>query len=379
MVTSGSRVEALDREGSDRLEHEESWIAVRVVLRADQALLRQRCQDVEDVHGLALLAGDADGLGRVEGPAAHEHAESLEELALRLVEQVVAPGDGRPERLLARRQVARSTREERQTIAESRQDGLRAQEAKAGRRELDRQRQAVEPCRDLGDGRGVLVGDLEVRAGRDGSLDEQADRGVLRQRGNPQPLVNAGQLEGWHRKLLLATDPQDGPGGDDDLERLGPAEQLGNRGRGRQQLLEVVEHEQRPAGAQRLDEALERRPSAGKRHPDRLRDGRRQQHRLRYRRERHEVHPVGKSVRDVGRELQGHPGLAGSARAGQRQQPRPIQQADRLRDDRLAPDEARDLHGQVVRRRVERPRRREVVAEALDDELRETALAATGP
>ena len=79
--------------------------------------------------------------------------------------------------------------------------------------------------------------------------------------------------------------------------------------------------------------------------------------------------PSGKSSEARGRELERQPGLAGPARAGQRQQPGRGQQAGRLLELGVAPDERRQLGRQVVRPGVERPERREVGRQAVGDDL----------
>ena len=69
----------------------------------------------------AVVAGDpAHRLGRLERPAAGEHAEAREQPLLLRVEQVVAPVDRAAQRPLALRQVARARRQQRQPVAEAR-------------------------------------------------------------------------------------------------------------------------------------------------------------------------------------------------------------------------------------------------------------------
>ena len=53
--------------------------------------------------------------------------------------------------------------------------------ADAGRRELDGERDAVEPLADQRDVRDVLVVHREVRTGTNGAVDEQLHRVVLRE------------------------------------------------------------------------------------------------------------------------------------------------------------------------------------------------------
>src|SRR5205823_5704152 len=53
----------------------------------------------------AMLVATRYGSGRVQRPAAREHRQPPEELLLGSVQEVVAPGDGRFERLLALRAI----------------------------------------------------------------------------------------------------------------------------------------------------------------------------------------------------------------------------------------------------------------------------------
>ena len=85
--------------------------------------------------------------------------------------------------------------------------------------------------------------------------------------------------------------------------------------------------------------------------------------------ERHEPRPVGVAIGDVGRELQGEARLAGPAGARQGQEPGGLEQAARLGQLGLAPDEARQLRRQVVGSAVERPDRRELGPQPVDGEL----------
>ena len=102
---------------------------------------------------------------------------------------------------------------------------------------------------------------------------------------------------------------------------------------------------------------------------DRRGDRARDQRRVRHGGERHEPRPVREAVRDRRRELEGEPRLAGPAGSGEGHEPRGLEQRAQLVELPLAADERRQLDGQVVRPRVERPDRREVLLQARDDEL----------
>src|SRR5688572_7099427 len=78
---------------ANRLEHPEA-----LVRTAEQALVEERLQSV---HGRVR-----DLLGRLQCAAAREHGQPGERASLRVIEQVVAPGERGAERLLARVGVA---------------------------------------------------------------------------------------------------------------------------------------------------------------------------------------------------------------------------------------------------------------------------------
>ena len=73
-----------------------------------------------------------------------------------------------------------------------------------------RQRQAVQPSADLGDGRGVVVGELEVRPDRPRALDEELDRLVLRRAARREAASRSalGKRERRHREDVLAAQVQ---------------------------------------------------------------------------------------------------------------------------------------------------------------------------
>ena len=96
----------LARERPDRLEQVEA-----LAVGADEALRDERRQVVE------LRA--ADGLGGVEVEAAGEDAEAREQPPLVLAEQLVAPRDRRPQRLMALRKVDRSTGQQLETLIQA--------------------------------------------------------------------------------------------------------------------------------------------------------------------------------------------------------------------------------------------------------------------
>ena len=205
----------------------------------------------------------ADGLGRGERAAAGEDGEAREERLLVGAEQVVAPVDRRAERLLAGGQVARAAGEEVEALLEPGEQRLGREQLRTRGGELDRERQAVEADADLGDRRRVRVRDREVGLHGPGALDEERDRVVLRERrraraGGPgragraaEPGTRARRRGGAGARLVASS-----------FRCRRGREQVGERGRRFEEVLEVVEHEQEPLLGEEMREALGRRDGA---------------------------------------------------------------------------------------------------------------------
>ena len=97
-------LEPLERVLPDRLEQAEARLAVGAVRLADEALVDERGETLEDLPEVHLVA--ADGVGDLQRAAAREDAEPRQQRLLGRLEQVVAPVDRVAQRPLPRRQVA---------------------------------------------------------------------------------------------------------------------------------------------------------------------------------------------------------------------------------------------------------------------------------
>ena len=100
--------EAFQRIFPDGFEQRETRLALFRLTTAHlghQALVHQRCDTLQDVYVAVRVAHRLRCLQR---KPAHEHPQPAEQRLLRLVQQGVAPLNSRPQRLLTRRQVARS-------------------------------------------------------------------------------------------------------------------------------------------------------------------------------------------------------------------------------------------------------------------------------
>ena len=96
-------VEHLRGKLPDRLEKLEPW---RLGLdRADQALVGKSAEPIEHITS-RLGVRPRDRFGGVQIEAAGEDGQALEQAPVRLVEDVVTPGDRAPKGLLAGREIA---------------------------------------------------------------------------------------------------------------------------------------------------------------------------------------------------------------------------------------------------------------------------------
>ena len=100
---------------------------------------------------MALVLLVADLLQSLQGPALVEDGEPAQQPLLRAVEERVAPADRRAQRALAQREVAIARRQQVERVVEPLQQRGGLQHAHAGRGQLEREGQAVEPAADRGD------------------------------------------------------------------------------------------------------------------------------------------------------------------------------------------------------------------------------------
>ena len=137
-----------------RLEHEQTVVWGGPEAAQEQLLVDQALQRVD------IGAGDRlGGVGR--GPAG-EHREPAEGLAFGRVQEAVAPVDRCAQRLLTRGRIARAAAEHIQRARESAVQLFDPEQPGAGRRQLDGERQSVEPLANLRDHACVALRQLEA-------------------------------------------------------------------------------------------------------------------------------------------------------------------------------------------------------------------------
>ena len=127
--------------------------------------------------------------------AAREHRQPREHPLLVVEQQVVAPVDDGLQGLLARQRRARAAGQQPEPVVQAGEDLVGRERTRAGGRQLDRQRQAVEAGADLADRPGEVVGELEASTGGRRSGDEQR---------RSRRRVRAGGPARWSRRRSAA-------------------------------------------------------------------------------------------------------------------------------------------------------------------------------
>ena len=148
----------------------------------------------------------------VQPPA--KTAEAREEALLFGAEQFVRPGDSRPQGALARGEVAGAAGQEREALREPFEQRAWGEHLDASGRELDRERQVVEPAADLGH----LAVRCELDTHRACALVEEGDGVRIAQR-QDDVLTLAREME----RLAARHEQRQLRAGGDELSELGAA------------------------------------------------------------------------------------------------------------------------------------------------------------
>ena len=230
-ATELGRVESLERELAHRAEHHES--RARAAVGPSQQRRRHERLEILDARAEPHVRR-----GRREPPL--EHREARMERAVLGGEDRVAPGQRRRKRSLALRQIM--GRGGAEPDLHLRREVVHRQQPRAGGRDLDREREAVETAAQLAQHR--LVGGVEpepaVRGPR--ALDEQLDGGVLVERVDDDHAL-VGEME--RRTTRTEHD-----------EAIGALHEVGDERRGPGHVLEVVQDEQQLAVGEVVEQRL---------------------------------------------------------------------------------------------------------------------------
>ena len=233
---------------ADRLEHPPARRAGSA--DAEQRAVDERAEQVEDLVGVHAVAG-AHRLDRVERRAGGEHGEPPGEPPLGLAQEVPAPVDDRAQRPLTARRGAAAPGEQAEAVVQAVGELLERHRPQPGGGELDRQRQAVDPPAHVRDDRRRRLVEREVGRRRRGALGEQQHGRLLLQRPDGGERLAAD----GERLAARRQDPQ---------PRAAGEQAIGELRRGHDDVLAVVEHEQRVARAERVEQP---RLRVGRRRP----------------------------------------------------------------------------------------------------------------
>lgn len=214
-----------------RLQHVEAHPG-RGVGRLDQRLVGELFEEEQ-----RFVAEDV--FGRVLPEAAGEHRKDVQRRLRVGIEEVPAPLDDGPQGAVALRHVAAAAAQQREPVAQTPRDLGHRQHPYPGRGQLDRERQPVELTAQFLDG--PLL-ELRVRPRGAGPLAEQLD--------------GRDEAELGQRVHRLGGETERRPAGGEHPQLLGARHQGPYEfGGAADDVLAVVEHEQRGAGAERARDA----------------------------------------------------------------------------------------------------------------------------
>ena len=282
----------------------------------------------------------ADGARRTQVEPAGEPPQAAEYGPFGIVEQIVAPADDRPKRAVPWIGAAAAS-QQAQVVVHASEQTIQPQRCAARRGQLDRQRHALQPGAQLID----LGRRDEIRADGAGPVGEQQHG--LRTAAAIRPAGNQGQRRHLHRVLSGDRQPL-AAGGQHSHARAGGQQPLGERRYLGQQVLTIVEHQQRPPPGEVLKHGHHQRLLRLLGHPEHRR------HRLDHKPFPHR-HQIGEGATGreqrcpIPRRLHRQPRLAHAAGADKRYQPGLPQRRQHRGPFPLPAHETRPRRGQAHR------------------------------
>ena len=224
----------VDRVLAHGLELADPGPAAPVVVAQQETAVEEDAELADEIPDLAHL------LGRDERAAAREDGEALVQQALGRGQEPVAPVDRAPEGALPLGQVARAAAQ--QCEREPLQQHLDPEQRDAGGRQLDREREMVEPAAELAHGRRARRG-RRVAGGRR-PFREQHCRVVVAERGNEEH--------------VLAEHPQGRAARRQERHARRAGDELREGGSRGGHMLDVVEQQQAVAVGEDVDDGAQR-------------------------------------------------------------------------------------------------------------------------
>ena len=336
-------------------------------MQLEAAEVRASDERLRHEIGEQAQVGARDRGGRLASEVAAEHREPREDILLLAGEQPPRLVERGAEAAMPLRDVAHRRGEEVDVPLDLVRD-LRAREHRHPRGgELDAQGQALDQPADAARLGALVVVEREARLDLRRALDEEAERA-----GAPVPVLR--EAEAVHVEHPFALHVETLTRRRQQLDLRCALDDLPQQVRAVDEMLEVVEHEQRRPLAQVVEELFLRREAAVgavHRELDRLGNRRRQELRRRHRDERDEVHAVRVALDPARGGLERESRLARPARPDEREQAAVgiLEQPVDLVELRRAADERRAWGRQVLHARLDRLQQREVAREPVDLEL----------
>ncbi len=340
-VAVRARGEAFGGELSNGREHAEPWPGVGGD-DAHEAVPGERIQQVEHLV-LGALGNVRCGGDR---PSVDEDRQAGQQVPLRVVEEVDAPFDGGAEGALPFGEIDRAGTQRVEHVLEPSEQRIRCEQSRARRGQLDGERQTVEAPADLHNRERVVLGQGEVEADGLGSIDEQLHRGQRSELFDRRLLRERRHRQRTDRILPLGAEPQHRAARGQDLEPGTAGQEQVELRCNPDDLLEVVEHEQRRGRFEMLDQSVDGRSRSLDGRSDRGGDARQNLVGLSNRSERYEHRPAWIAVVESLTDGDRQPRLADAARAGEGDQPR-FRRLEECRDGvdvGLATDQRRRRH-----------------------------------
>ena len=353
---------------ADGGEHREPGFAARVVHLLEQAAVDERREPFECIEP-EVGGRRADALRGVQCAPVREDGQSSVQLPLTLREEVVAPRDRVAERALPLRERRTGPRRQVEPALQPLEERLRRKHFAPGGRELDREREPVEPHADLCDRTNIRVRHLEVGPDGTRTLDEQPRRVRLQERLRCRR--SGGKPQRRDGILALARDMERLAARDQERQARARRHKLEDRAGGGRDLLEVVHQEQCLSFAELRLQRLRERHRWCLFHADHARDLGQDEAGVGDHRKLDGERAVVELVHEVCCDLHRKARLARAAGTGQGHEPHVVvayEPADRV--ELLVPaDERRRLRRQIRASALERPQGRELRRQAGDEEL----------
>ena len=133
------------------------------------------------------LCARRDGARRLLGEPTGEDRQATQDNAFRLGQQFIAPVECRSQRPVARQSRAPAPGQQLKPVVEMCRNPAHPESVYARGRQLDRQRNSIQPAADIGDDRSIGVGQLEFIKGRRGTLDKQLNGRKAERFGGGEP------------------------------------------------------------------------------------------------------------------------------------------------------------------------------------------------